>query len=64
MNRKVIFWGCGKIAREMYSKFKDEISLLYAISNDAKETLFVPEEGQAFQVKRSGWRDHNLQCGL
>lgn len=52
MNRKVIFWGCGKIAREIYSKFRDDISLLYAISNDTKETLFVPEEGRAFQVKR------------
>ena len=51
MKRKVVFWGCGKIAREIYHKYKDMITLSYAISNDSRETLFVPEEGQEYPVK-------------
>lgn len=51
MNQKVIFWGCGKIAREIYGKYKDVITLLYGISNNPKETTFIPEEGREYQVK-------------
>lgn len=52
MSREVIFWGCGKIAKETYCKHKDEITLLYGISNDPTETLFAPEPGKAYPVKR------------
>lgn len=52
MNRKVIFWGCGSIAKELYCKYKDELELLYGISNNPKETQFAPEDGKVYQVKR------------
>lgn len=52
MKKEVIFWGCGNIASEMYHKYKDYINVIYAISNNPKETSFVPEFGEEIQVKR------------
>lgn len=52
MKQKVIFWGCGKVAKEIYGKYKAQLSLLYGISNNPGESLFTPEEGFSVQVKR------------
>ena len=52
MNRKVIFWGCGNIAGQMYRNYKNEFTLLYGISNNPNETAFIPQEGHIFPVKR------------
>lgn len=60
MNRNVIFWGCGKIAKEMYCKYKEEFTLLYGISNNPEETLFIPEKGQVFQIKRPEIKKGNM----
>lgn len=52
MDRKVIFWGCGNIAGQMYRNYKSEFTLLYGISNNPNETAFIPQEGHIFPVKR------------
>lgn len=52
VKKKVIFWGCGKIAKEMYQKYKDEISFAYGISNNSKEVIFIPESGMEYEVKK------------
>lgn len=51
MKKNVIFWGCGNIASEMYRKYKNDINVIYAISNNPKETSFVPEFGEEIPVK-------------
>ena len=52
MKSKVIFWGCGNVAKNVYKKYKNEISLTYALSNNEKEKEFVPEPGKVYEVKR------------
>lgn len=62
MRKEVIFWGCGNIAKEMYDKYKDEISIVYAISNNPKEISFSPESGKKIQVKRPTSKEKNLEA--
>lgn len=52
MSKKIIFWGCGGIAQELYRKYGAEFTLLHGISNDARETVFHTADGQEFPIKR------------
>lgn len=52
IGKNVIFWGCGKIAMEMYSKYQADFTLAYSISNDSKETVFTARDGKEYPVKK------------
>lgn len=62
MKRKVIFWGCGNIAETIYHKYKDEISLLYGISNNPTENIFEAEKGRKFQIRRPERKAQSLDA--
>lgn len=52
MKKSVQFFGCGNVAKEFYQVYKDQLSIDYAISNNLKEEIFIPKEGEVYEVKR------------
>ena len=60
MSNNVIFWGCGKIAHDMYNRYGAEFTLLYGISNNYRETIFTADDGKEFPVIRPENRKKKL----
>ncbi|MCI8373329.1 MAG: hypothetical protein HFI75_13255 [Lachnospiraceae bacterium] len=50
--RHINIFGCGKTAVQFYNRYKKQVQIGYAISNNKKELFFSPEEGVEYKVKR------------
>ena len=50
--RRVRLFGCGKIAVEFYSNYKNHVIIEGAISNNPKEKVFSPQTGCDIEVER------------
>lgn len=48
----VIFFGCGAIATELYIKYKEQLHILFCLSNNSAESTFKLEDGAYVDVKR------------
>lgn len=53
----VRFFGCGKVAVGFYKKYKNEIVVECAISNNPKEKMFSPENGCNIEVNRPNLKE-------
>lgn len=50
--RHVVLFGCGKVAKEFYSRYKSQVTIDYALSNDPAQRVFSPEMGTGYEVQR------------
>lgn len=64
MHKKKIvqLFGCGNIAKEFYQNYKDRITITGVISNNPKEMLFCPVQGEEYEVKRPGVKKVKDAC--
>ncbi len=50
--RHIVVFGCGQVAKEFYSRYKSQVTIDYALSNDPAERVFSPEIGTGYEVRR------------
>ncbi len=50
--RHAVLFGCGKVAKEFYFRYKSLVTIDYALSNDSAERIFSPEIGTGYEVRQ------------